>query len=307
MLKIKYTKNLTNQIFYFGFSRNNNYNLIKNWKKIIELKNPISTLDTYRLKKNKKGKIIIDLFKKYKDIPILIEFNDCKNIWLQKYKNTFPANIDTLFLTNFLRERKLSFVRSAIDVGCGQGFVGQYLLEKYHDINTLVFTDINPYAIKLAKINIAMIPKKMINKKKIIFNVSDTFDNIPKKIKFDLIVSNPPYVPYPKAKCVKGDGPYLGVYLLQKLIKESGNRLNKNGHLILNYSVISSDKVRKYLRNFNGKIIDEKTKKVSFWIKEILQDKKFLRFLIRKGLLEKKGDRYFQEIRVADIIFAENQ
>ena len=276
---------------------------LPDFKKIITVTNPLSTFDETKLRKTNRGRIIIDLYRK-EDFNILVEYDKCLNEWNKRYNGVFPANMDTLFTASFIKKRKkfLKKVHSAIDVGCGQGFLGQFLLKKFKELNILVFTDINPKAIELTKNNLLKYSKKDMKNNRILFNVGDLFKNIKEDIKFDLIVSNPPYVPLLNNENFY-EGPYLGTYLLESLIKESKKRLNPGGHLILNYSSLSNKEVKSAIRRTLGKILAHKRKIVSFWAQGIIKNKRLLDFLIKKRGLKKRGNRYFQEIQVVDVVY----
>ena len=255
---------------------------LPDFKKIITVTNPLSTFDETKLRKTNRGRIIIDLYRK-EDFNILVEYDKCLNEWNKRYNGVFPANMDTLFTASFIKKRKK-------------------FLKKFKELNILVFTDINPKAIELTKNNLLKYSKKDMKNNRILFNVGDLFKNIKEDIKFDLIVSNPPYVPLLNNENFY-EGPYLGTYLLESLIKESKKRLNPGGHLILNYSSLSNKEVKSAIRRTLGKILAHKRKIVSFWAQGIIKNKRLLDFLIKKRGLKKRGNRYFQEIQVVDVVY----
>jgi release factor glutamine methyltransferase len=86
-----------------------------------------------------------------------------------------------------------------LDIGTGSGVIGISLLSQIPNA-TCFAIDLNPNAIKLAERNAAKIlgdtwSKKFLTK---CISFSDFFDamrNLPEEQKFDVIVSNPPYIP----------------------------------------------------------------------------------------------------------------
>lgn len=79
-------------------------------------------------------------------------------------------------------------VERVCEFGCGPGFIGFSLLA--HNLcNTLCLVDINPLAIEACKKTI----KKNHLEKRVTTYISDVFANVPKKEKWDLVVSNPPH------------------------------------------------------------------------------------------------------------------
>ena len=91
------------------------------------------------------------------------------------------------------------------------------------------------------------------------FIVSDMFKNF-KKEKFDIIVSNPPYIPTKDILAledeVKNNDPLIsldggedGLYFYREIIKNAPNFLNKNGKIFLEIGINQSKSVKKLLQN----------------------------------------------------------
>ena len=97
-----------------------------------------------------------------------------------------------------------------LDVGCGYGVIGIALAD---EVNSVVMTDINRRAIKLAKENIKLNNLKDLN---IEVYQGDLYENVKHK-KYDIIVSNPP---------IKA-----GKNVIHKIIEEGKELLKDNGSL----------------------------------------------------------------------------
>lgn len=76
--------------------------------------------------------------------------------------------------------------KSVLDLCCGSGFIGIALKKNFKNLN-VTQTDIDPKAIKQTKINL------LINNLETQVLKSNMFDNLNQK--FDVIISNPPYLP----------------------------------------------------------------------------------------------------------------
>ena len=141
-----------------------------------------------------------------------------------------------------LENINISNKRSFLDVGCGCGPIGFYIL--LNDKNAVVdMIDVNNRAIKLTKMG--------LKKNKIQANVynSDAYQNV--NDKYDMIVTNPPI--------------HCGKDKVYEIIRGSINHLNKDGEL---WIVIRKDQGAKSLINdnsdiYNFEIIDRNK---GFWI-----------------------------------------
>lgn len=98
-------------------------------------------------------------------------------------------------------------VNTALDVGCGYGFMGIALAKKYNCNVDMI--DINQRAVHLAKKNIS------INNVKAQAFMSDIYENV--KNKYDLIITNPPI--------------RAGKQTVLKILKEASIYLNNDGEL----------------------------------------------------------------------------
>jgi release factor glutamine methyltransferase len=133
-----------------------------------------------------------------------------------------------------------------VDVGTGCGNIGITLIhlilkEKLNKKAkfTLYMTDISGKALKIARRNF----KRLINKEngiKIYFVKTDLLKDV--KCDFDIIVSNPPYIPSKQIEFLEPnvrdyeprvalDGGEGGIKIVKQLISQAVKQLNKNGAL----------------------------------------------------------------------------
>ena len=135
---------------------------------------------------------------------------------------------------NCLPEKKS---KKIIDIGTGSGcIIISLLIERPK--STGIGLDISKNAIKVAKINAKL--QQLNNRIKFINSDVDKYNGG----KYDLVVSNPPYIKRTKISRLEEDvknfepksaldGGYNGYSKIEKVIKKSANLLKRNGNLIL--------------------------------------------------------------------------
>lgn len=130
-----------------------------------------------------------------------------------------------------------------LDLGSGSGI--QALTCKKLKFNYIITTDINQESINyLRKLKFKTIK-------------SNLFEKINKKQKFDLIVFNPPYLPFDKREPldsrINTTAGKNGYELIIKFLKQSKSHLNRNASILLVFSSLSKPE-----------IIFEKAKKLDY-------------------------------------------
>lgn len=127
-------------------------------------------------------------------------------------------------------------IRSILDIGTGSGCIALTLAKALPDAHVIAL-DINPNALQLAQKNATYNSIKNIT-----FLQSDLFENVPKSQKFDLIVSNPPYIDQAFEKTLPLEvanwedhkalfAPENGLEIIEKILKQAPDFLHRNSIL----------------------------------------------------------------------------
>jgi len=146
-----------------------------------------------------------------------------------------------------------------LEIGTGTGCISISLL-KNGDFAKSDAIDISEDALKICKKNI----KKHNLENKLNIYQSDLFTNIHKK--FDIIISNPPYIETDEIKNLSPevknydpisalDGGVDGLYFYKEIAKDSSNYLNKNALVILEIGYKQKQQIEKIFKYYNFKLI----------------------------------------------------
>ncbi|GMO26761.1 MAG: peptide chain release factor N(5)-glutamine methyltransferase [Termitinemataceae bacterium] len=129
-----------------------------------------------------------------------------------------------------------------LDLCCGSGAIALSLLNETKNIKVYA-SDISHRALKITKLNAKKLKLKPYIKHSNLFSAFCTKKTKTPKIKFDLIVSNPPYICTDKIKTLSTevqnephlalDGGKDGLAIIQKIISESKKFLKPNGYILL--------------------------------------------------------------------------
>lgn len=141
-------------------------------------------------------------------------------------------------------------LKSALDIGTGTGIlactIAKYTLSKSTAL------DVSDNALKIAEENI----KNLDLSEKVKTLKSNLFEKVSKK--YDLIVSNPPYIPLSEKATIQKEvtfDPDLALYtkdekgleFYEKISKNAKNYLNKNGYLLFEMGLGQSEDIKQTL------------------------------------------------------------
>ena len=172
----------------------------------------------------------------------------------------FKVSKDTLIPrdeTEILARKAIDIINKnnlkfALDIGTGTGIlactIAKYTLSKSTAL------DVSENALKIAEENI----KNLGLSEKVKILKSNLFENVSEK--YDLIVSNPPYIPLSEKSTIQKEvtfDPDLALYtsdkkgleFYEKISKEAKNHLNKNGYLLFEMGLGQSENIEQILEN----------------------------------------------------------
>ena len=158
----------------------------------------------------------------------------------------------------------LKYLKDKMDIlelGTGSGAISISLIKKMPNLN-ITATDISVEAIKCARKNSV---KNNVNEK-IDFIKSDWFNKLDSSLKYDIIVSNPPYIPIENKKLYKDlrdpknslFAKDYGFFEIKNILKQSSKFMKKKAFLILEHSHHHTLQFEQVLRDYNlKKVITE--------------------------------------------------
>lgn len=181
---------------------------------------------------------LINLKKKGLPLSYIVGTHNFMGIVLKVNKNVLIPRPETEDLTEKVLDymKKVKKTANLLELGTGSGAICSTLAIKCAKIK-ITATDICPKALETAKSN----AKRLKVNGKIKFILSDLFDKLNNK--FDLIVSNPPYLTSPEMAKLQKEvtfEPHIALYagadgfeFIKKIIRQAPRYLNKDGKLFL--------------------------------------------------------------------------
>jgi release factor glutamine methyltransferase len=195
-----------------------------------------------------------------------------KEFWKNKFKvdnNVLIPRPDTeILVEQILNELSTNSKKKILDIGTGSGCIIISILNERKKC-TGVGIDISKNAIKLAKYNAKI--QHIKNRTRFLNTDIDNFNFD----KYDLIVSNPPYIKFNEINCLDRDiryhepkialsGGIDGLSKIRLVISKSSNLIKKSGKLFLEVGSTQAKETLKILNLYgfyNNKIIKDLGKK----------------------------------------------
>ena len=247
-------------------------------------------------------------FALYQSYPRTVEYDSVSVSWSPtNYPRVWCPSIDTIFLARGLKPY-LGEITSAAEIGTGSGFIIKYILTHAPKLETGVASDINIEAVRCATDALANEP----DRNKISFVLPDSeASSLGLNGKFDLIVTNPPYIPRPGANI---DNPYEGLNLVYQLSQEAKEMLNPGGQIIMNISSLAGDEPLSWFTDNGWKVEALETMRVPLKVNNVTsgvsdESQQWLKYLEEKGSLEideneTDGYRFWHILRLYRITLA---
>jgi len=162
------------------------------------------------------------------------------------------------YLVDYYKNKRINI----LDIGTGSGCILLSLLKELNSSNGIGI-DISPKAINIAKINSKRLNLSLRSKFKIC-NINKSLNG-----KYDLIVSNPPYIPLKDIKNLSRDilnyeplialnGGIDGLDLIKKVVYKSKSLLKQNGLLAIEIGTNQYLKVYSFLRKHGFRELTKK-------------------------------------------------
>ena len=183
------------------------------------------------------------------------KINVNKNVLIPRFETE-----ELVFKTINLIKKNLNKNIKVLDIGTGSGCISIALKKEIPGLD-ITAVDISEDALVVAKNN------ALENNCEINFIKSDLFNNIDDK--YDLIISNPPYISYDEQimDIVKKNEPHLalyaknnGLYFYEEIIKNSSNYLNDKNIIAFEIGYLQANEIKKMSHKYypNANIIIEK-------------------------------------------------
>lgn len=144
--------------------------------------------------------------------------------------------------------------KTALDVGTGSGCIA-CMIAKHTDCQ-IIGLDISTDALNTALDNASRL--NLFNKA--IFRKSDIFSNVKPGESFDIIVSNPPYIPPSQKENIQKEVSFdpeialytkddKGIEFYEKIINDAPKILNENGYLLFELGIGQAELVKNLMNN----------------------------------------------------------
>ena len=197
------------------------------------------------------------LHQRQQQVPVayLTGYQEFWSLNFEVNEHTLIPRPDTEVLVEATLALPLSSSVNLLDLGTGSGCVAISLQHEKPDWH-IVATDISPKALKTAQLNaVRLLPDSEIR-----WFASDWFAHLP-TMKFDVIVSNPPYIAandshlealqYEPRSALVPRGDTLGLADLQHLAVHASRYLHPGGYLLMEMGYDQATAMQEYLDSLN--------------------------------------------------------
>jgi len=190
---------------------------------------------------------------KGKPLAYLVKSQDFMGLKFYVDDSVLIPRPETVFLVHKAIElaQSSSGLLKILDIGTGAGIVAILLAKKITDADVLAL-DVSPLALQIGQRNAIQNDLD----KRIRFIESDIFSSV--KGKFDMIVSNPPYVSWDEFPALQKeigfeprlalDGGPEGLSIIKRIVQEAPKFLNQNGFLLIEVGHSQSSKVMELMK-----------------------------------------------------------
>lgn len=212
---------------------------------------------------------LFSLLDKHYPVPYLIGYTDVLSLHLFLDESTLIPRMETCdFIKSYLKENFNFNNKTVLDLCTGSGVIA-LAIKKYFPNSKVYASDISLDALNIAKKN------SEYNSLDVSFMQSDYLNDI--NLKFDYIISNPPYIEEDSQEVDAPFEPDLALYAgkdgldsYRKILSELDNHLNDNGYAFFE---IESTNYQNTLNLFNSML--PKTYQIKL-IKDLYNRERFI-------------------------------
>lgn len=278
------------------------------------LPNPSALYDIYSVVFNAHDDVIRSVLRNVLKSPAKIVAHRGVLVHVDRNRdlNVFGPTIDTLFLNEALSallydggaDYGTLKVSSALDVGSGNGLLTASLLRAIPNAERLVFADANVNAVACTYRNLTAVRARAITD---VYGLVGLFGHDVLKGRYDIVVSNPPYVPRPdeSRKEVTATG---GTDLLRELVANFGALVNPSGAMLLVYSQMARAILTSVVPQ-GVELIDICRRggfDVVFDLEEVFEDQRWLEYLSEHNMVVRDANHgtYSHKLSISALVYA---
>lgn len=163
-----------------------------------------------------------------------------------------PRPETELLVTKAIELIKRNDLKTVLDIGTGSGCIACTIAKKTS--STVLGVDISSDALRIALDNVTRLG---INNRAV-FRKSDLFSKVREEEKFDMIVSNPPYIPIgtelePEVKHEPSVALFAeenGLQMYRRIVSEAPKYLNDGGWLIFELGLGEAEPVKAFMNEY---------------------------------------------------------
>lgn len=197
---------------------------------------------------------------KHEPLDSIIGYTEFMGLSIPFNRNTLTPRQETeIMVDNIIRENSSKVNLKILDLCSGSGCIGLALKKYLNAEVTLV--DIDKTTLDIARNN------AKINNINVTFLESDLFENV--AYKYDIIVSNPPYIPTIDCKSLEKevidydpllalDGGNTGLDIIRRISNSICNYLNDDGLFYMEFGINQADEIVEiFAKNFDIEVVKD--------------------------------------------------
>jgi tRNA1(Val) A37 N6-methylase TrmN6 len=279
---------------------------------VVSFKDPVLLTDNVEI-----GKLVPHVrdavFGLYGAYPRTVKYRGTEVSWSPfEYPRVWCPSIDTIFLARAIERYLDKDVKRVAEIGTGSGFLIKFCLEHAENLERAVATDISIEAIRCAEAATRSTEK---HTQLALLKIDSDAPTLGLTGEFDLIFSNPPYVPRPNEN---HDNPYEGLDLVAKLAREAGEVLAPGGRVILNLSSLAGDEPLDWFSSEGWRVTPHETLRVPLKVNPITsqcskESRDWLAYLMDREVISvdpdfgiESGYRFWHYLRIFEMTRKDN-